>query len=336
MHQYVCVHRITTIIPITEVSTYLILKYRERFADIHLPFVNFEKFDALTNKFSLFQTAQKLNITIPTTYFVREYSDLKKIYPKLTFPVVLKPYRSRIPSNGKWIQTSVHYGSSIPEIEETVAKYVYLNQHPFLLQEYIHGQGQGLFALYNQSQPVIFFAHRRLREKPPWGGVSVLSESMPLDPDLCAMGRRILDDAQWHGVAMVEFKVSHDGKPYLMEVNARFWGSLQLAVDAGVDFPWLLYQLAEGKPMDPITDYVVGMKNRWLLGDCSALYTLLIRHNTEPYVSYKHKWRSLLHFLNFFQRNTRYEINRWHDLAPFFFELKHYARRKAKWSHSPT
>ena len=87
------------------------------------------------------------------------------------------------------------------------------------------------------ARPVAFFAHKRLRERPPWGGVSVLSESAEPDPRLKALARQLLDDACWHGVAMVEFKVAPDGTPYLMEINTRFWGSLQLAIDAGVDFP---------------------------------------------------------------------------------------------------
>ena len=40
---------------------------------------------------------------------------------------------------------------------------------------------------------------------------------------------------------MVEFKLdARDGVAKLMEINGRFWGSLQLAVDAGVDFPAIL------------------------------------------------------------------------------------------------
>ena len=50
--------------------------------------------------------------------------------------------------------------------------------------------------------------------------------------------QELLDELNWHGVAMVEFKVTEDGTPYLMEINTRFWGSLQLAIDAGVDFPY--------------------------------------------------------------------------------------------------
>jgi predicted ATP-grasp superfamily ATP-dependent carboligase len=59
----------------------------------------------------------------------------------------------------------------------------------------------------------------------------------------------LLGQFDWQGVAMVEFKVeANTGTPYLLEVNGRFWGSLQLAIDAGVDFPALLVDAATGKP----------------------------------------------------------------------------------------
>src|SRR5205085_6819270 len=98
-----------------------------------------------------------------------------------------------------------------------------------------------VFALFDRGALVADFAHRRLREKPPAGGASVLSESAPVDPCLREQVVRLLGSIGWHGVAMVEYK--HDlrsGATVLMEVNGRFWGSLQLAVDAGVDFPFLL------------------------------------------------------------------------------------------------
>ena len=44
---------------------------------------------------------------------------------------------------------------------------------------------------------------------------------------------RLLKSVNWSGVAMVEFKVDEaTGRPYLMEINGRFWGPLQLAIDA--------------------------------------------------------------------------------------------------------
>jgi len=36
---------------------------------------------------------------------------------------------------------------------------------------------------------------------------------------------RVAQSADWHGIAMVEFKIARQSQiPYLMEVNGRFWG----------------------------------------------------------------------------------------------------------------
>ena len=62
-----------------------------------------------------------------------------------------------------------------------------------------------------------------------------------------------------------------------MEVNGRFWGSLQLALDAGLNFPYLLYQLAAGEaPELPPNGYRIGVKSRWLLGDVDNLIARLL------------------------------------------------------------
>jgi len=319
---------IATILPISDMTTHLLLKNRDKLLGINIPYVDFEKYEALTDKMALCQLANKLKINIPKTYFINASDDLNNLYSELQFPMVLKPYRSRVLLEGTWTNTSVKYATSAQHLKSLVKEYPYFNRCPFLLQEYIRGRGQGLFALYNHAQPIVFFSHQRLREKPPSGGVSVLSESIPLDPQLYNMGRRLLDYMQWHGVAMIEFKVAQDGTPYLMEVNARFWGSLQLAIDAGVDFPWLLYKLSVGQSLDNVSNYTVGVRSRWLLGDFIALVMLLSNRNSAPHMRYRDKCRVLFQFMNFFQHQTRYDINRWDDFLPSFFELKQYLSRK--------
>jgi protein-tyrosine-phosphatase len=71
---------------------------------------------------------------------------------------------------------------------------------------------------------------------------------------------------------MVEFLVTPDGRHYLMEINPRLWGSLALAIDAGVDFPWGLFLMATGQPLPPQPDYrapyytrALAQDSRWIL-----------------------------------------------------------------------
>jgi predicted ATP-grasp superfamily ATP-dependent carboligase len=317
-----CARRgVSVIFPMTEISTLTVLKYREQLPGLQLPFVDFSTFEALSDKWKLLELAKQLNVSIPETHFVSDSGALEDIVPQLKFPAVLKPYRSMIYSSGRWIASCVQYANSARELREVVKRHEYFNQHPFLIQEFISGQGQGIFALYDHGKPLAFFAHRRLREKPPSGGVSVLSESIALDPVQREMAHSILSHAGWHGVAMVEFKISADGTPYLIEVNGRFWGSLQLAIDAGVDFPWLLYQLATGARVDAVSSYAVGVKWRWLLGDFTRLCQVLVGRGASASSAAPGKVETLRQFFSSFEETRHAQTKLRDDIKPFLLEF---------------
>ena len=66
----------------------------------------------------------------------------------------------------------------------------------------------------------------------------------------------------WEGVAMVEYRWDQEtDKFFLMEMNLRFWGSLHLALYAGVDFPRMLadaflFNQVSDKIIEPSRDVV--------------------------------------------------------------------------------
>lgn len=65
---------------------------------------------------------------------------------------------------------------------------------------------------------------------------------------------------------MVEFKADpRDGRPKLLEVNPRFWGSLHHAILSGVDFPHLLCRMAIEGDVPPVKGYRVGLRSRSVL-----------------------------------------------------------------------
>src|SRR6202000_289676 len=101
----------------------------------------------------------------------------------------------------------------------------------------------GFFGLGRRGRVVAYFMHRRLHEVPPSGGPSAMAMSWR-DPRLMDLGERFFAATEWHGPAMVEFKrARRDGQYYLIEVNPKFWGSLDLSIASGVDFPLLLHWL---------------------------------------------------------------------------------------------
>ena len=144
---------------------------------------------------------------------------------------------------------------------------------------------------------------------------------------LGAAVRKLVAAVGWHGVAMFEFKLDDEGRYCLMEVNGRFWGSLQLAIDAGVDFPRLLWAMSQGRTSGPHElGYRVGLRERWWLGDLDHLY-LRLRHDS----GLRARWQALRVFLAGGGPQVINEVRRPDDAAPFWFELRSWLRR---WSRS--
>lgn len=313
---------IDIVLPMTELTTTLLLLHRDAFPNTVIPFPDLQTVESLDNKCSLMRAAESHNIAIPQTWYEDNPDKLNVNLDELAYPVVLKPGKSWLFYRNRWARAGVQFAKNSSEAKDIINSYWAFKAHPFMIQNNVDGYGAGIFAIYDHGKPLAFFAHRRLREKPPSGGVSVLSESIAINPELKTATQTLLNKANWHGVAMVEFKIASDGTPYLMEINTRFWGSLQLAIDAGVNFPFMLYQLACGKHPESVADYKTGIKLRWLLGDLDNLYLTL----RDKHISYKNKFTSLISFITPSLFSTRHEVNRIKDLKPFWHEIRQYIR----------
>ncbi len=313
------------IFPCTEISSQLLLMNPEVTSHCKIPFASYETVMSLTNKGQLMKLANRVGVKTPSSAHFTSALDvnLEKIS---RYPIVIKPVLSQLWKKDHWQHTVVKIAHSKTELDTILKQTRWLQDSPFMLQEFVEGYGAGIFAIYNRGKPIAFFQHQRLREKPPQGGVSVLSKSAPLDPFLLKNAKTLLDKVKWHGVAMVEFRIATDGTPYLMEVNTRFWGSLQLAIDAGVDFPKLLYRITFGKKVSGDVQYNQKTKLRWLLGDFDSLYLVLKSSN----YTLKEKINRIVQFLTPDFKNTRHQVARRGDWRPGIEELKQYFKSLSK------
>ena len=316
------------VIPVTDVTTHIVARRQDglgRHTAVAAP--PFEAFDFVSDKGRLLQHAVRRGVPIPRTIYVGGGADVKRILSRVEYPAVVKPCRSRVSTDLGWRSTSVHYAACETDLLDLYERIDYLSSHPSLIQERVRGLGTGVFVLCDRGRLLTAFAHRRLREKPPSGGVSVLCESIALDPRLREEAIRLLEPIGWHGVAMVEYKESSRiGRPVLIEVNGRFWGSLQLAVDAGVDFPYLCYQLAQREALDLPSDYAVGVKSRWLLGDLDHLLIRLFGRARDLPPPASSRLRAFVEFLNRPDRGSRQDVFRRDDPRPMVHELWQYVR----------
>ena len=315
-------NRVILLIPVTDISMYTVLKNIKEFPSyLGIPFASFEKYQLASNKIWLIKKAMELNIPVPASIFIDDKST--EIPCELNYPVVLKPVSSMIQTEDELLRTSVMIVNNRTE-HEYILKKSNITRYPYMMQEKVQGEGIGVFTLFWEGKPLAIFNHRRIREKPPWGGVSVVSESREPEMKAQEYAIKILTELRWHGPAMVEFKWDvNQSIPILMEINARFWGSLQLAIDSGVDFPFILYQLWTGEPISPVTSYKHS-RLRWLLGDIDNLFIALKTDKTKLPKEYHNKSKVIYEFIMEFIIKSKDEILRIDDMKPFYLELKQY------------
>lgn len=229
---------------------------------------------------------ERLGVPVPPTRSVAAGDDAIAAASELGFPVVVKPTVSRELLGDRTIGSyEVSYAADASQLGDRLRG---IAGAPVLLQRWLPGIGLGVELLMDRGRPLAAFQHRRIREVPPTGGASSLRESVDLDPDLYDNAVRMLGEIGWTGLAMVEFRRGEDGIGHLMEINGRVWGSLPLAVRAGMDFPGRLADmLLDGPPPEgtPIaTDYRRGLLARNLRLDVGWIVAVMLGRRRYPYL----------------------------------------------------
>ena len=250
MLEYLKNNKIDVLLPICYLATTTISKYQDEFRKYtKLPVAGEDSIRIACNKDKTMEFAEKLGVKIPKIY--------KRVEEIKVFPVVVKGIRE---------SGNVRYVNSAEELSV-------IKTDECILQEYVPGEGYGFFSLFNMGEARAIFMHKRIREYPITGGPSTAAESV-YDNELKDTGLKLLKALNWHGIAMVEFKKDiKDGTFKLMEINPKFWGSLDLAIAAGVDFPYLAVKMAAEGDVVPVFNYDVGVKYRWPFPD-DALHAL--------------------------------------------------------------
>jgi predicted ATP-grasp superfamily ATP-dependent carboligase len=317
------------LLPMTDLTMQLVGEIRESIcSSVAVPIPGIDQIRLVQDKRAMFQHAERIGIACPDTIGVESFEALEGVAAKVKYPAVIKPRSSWFYRDGRYVSGNVSYARTPGEM---IAQYRSLHAKipDPLVQERIIGEGRGVFLLMWNGEVKAAFCHRRVREKPPWGGVSVYSESMPFDESLFQKSARLLKSIGWQGVAMVEYKIDEkDNQPKFMEVNGRFWGSLQLAVSAGINFPLLLYHLATGVNVQPQYKYRTGVKCRWLLGDLDHLWIRL--RYPSPFNGHTPDLFSQIRacgaFLKFYEPRLHYDVFQISDPGPGWYECKKYIR----------
>ncbi|WP_274426931.1 carboxylate--amine ligase [Chelativorans sp. YIM 93263] len=263
------------IVPMCERSLLPLVKYEDLFEPGQIAHPGRQALAAFIDKAETKSLALACNVPVAPGRLLRTSDNADNLIDEFDLPIVIKntasyrieslDYRSKVSIARKPEQLSAALADLDPA-------------EPHLVEGYFppsgKGQGVGVSVLASKGTVLIAFQHARLLE-PAGGGGSSIRISEQLDPQLLEACRSLAQRTVLNGVAMFEFRRDRvTGEAILVEVNPRFWGSLPLAIFAGVDFPCMLYEmLVKGKqPKQP--DYRIGCQAQNLV---NSVYDHLFR-----------------------------------------------------------
>jgi predicted ATP-grasp superfamily ATP-dependent carboligase len=323
MIRYVARNHFEALFSMGDLTLWPISKWRgefERHVKLALP--AHSSVEQSFNKLHTIQLAKKIAVPVPETFWIRNVDQLRSISARMHYPAVIKPRFSWF-----WISDKTTSEFNLrPEYANTagelVCKYMAIHEKsPFpLIQEYVPGSNYSVAVLCKDSRVKASCFIKVYRADPVMGGNSTYRETIEPDMRMMHSVSKLMEALDWNGLAEIEFRLDkRDSTPKLMEINARCWGSMQTAIEAGIDFPNLLYKLVTEGSVQDSNNYKIGVKSRWLSGDIRRL----IRVFKGDYFANKQmsisKLQELRSFMNF-ERET-YDGLFWEDIIPFLYSF---------------
>ena len=229
---------------------------RRRFAPVcGLCIPTAEQLDAFNSKAEVARLGNKLGLPIPQAFFAQEGEPVEEFAARLPLPCVVKP----LCGEKLGLTAALRY-AIVRTPEEAAQSYQHfftLAGEPPLVQEYLSGGGLGCSVLADHGRVIASICHRRVREYPISGGPSACCDCVDR-PDLVSIASALVAETGYTGLAMFEFKEGADGKPCLLEINPRVWGTFPLTRASHSQIPLLWCTLAwnqgnpaQAKPLPP-------------------------------------------------------------------------------------
>jgi len=233
-------HNIDLVMPIWEIGVKALTNHRSKVIGDRtvclLPSV--ANFDMADNKWLLMKVLDFNNIPHPKSVSLEDLNQFDKT-DQLAFPILIKPLHGFGGGHG------IRKFNNRKELDD----YFITNQfrHPYIAQELIEGNDVGCSVLCKHGEILAFTMQKGNllddRKFAPPAGIDLFFDQVIYDNM-----EKLLKSLNWSGVANIDMRYDkEDGTYKVLEINARYWGSTEASIIAGVNFPFLHVQASMGK-----------------------------------------------------------------------------------------
>ncbi|MFC7135549.1 carboxylate--amine ligase [Halobaculum litoreum] len=267
---------VRTVIPVRPEDCYVLSRYEAEFSEhVSLVVPTMPQLERVHDRLLLAAAAEAAGVPVPETRRLADADDWSdKLLIKSRYNVLTDAYLEELgPSDMDVVKNICHVGNGVTPDAEGIRTTM---RHDPIVQEFVETDGEFMFTgLYDRGEPLATFQHRQIRGNSYTGGGGVYRRSIS-DPELESVGRKLLAELDWHGLACIEYMRDADtGEYVLTEINPRMWQSLPSTVAAGADYPWYYWLAATGRADEIDPDYDLGVGTHMLHGELGYLISVL-------------------------------------------------------------
>lgn len=272
------------------------------------------------DKWELIKLCERLGVPHAASFVPESMGQLKDRARSMIYPAVVK---TRLGNAGKGVVFVSSAEGLATEFQDVIGRFSIPDDRWPMVQEFLGSDVSGVCMIYDRGKMVAASVEQYIRCKERNRFSTSVYRRSAHDSRAVEDCRKVADALGWHGV--IHFDLIRDPKTgigKITEVNPRFWGGLSVALAAGVDFPYMLYELAlTGKISRPSATFQDGVYARWVLGDLIATLNLI-----KGKAPLSDKLRELAEIVLTPLRGTTDDL-RLSDPLPFLMEIYDYFLR---------
>ena len=206
-----------------------------------------EQLALFNDKAAVAALAARHGVAVPQSYEKEADEEADAFFARAALPCVVKPICGE--QFGLHAEARYRIARTKDDLQSAFAHFSGLTHEAPVVQEFLPGRGLGCSVLCRAGEIVCAIAHRRVREYPVTGGPSSCCQVIDPAP-LLPLVTPLVRETTYTGLAMFEFKEDSAGKPHLLEINPRVWGTYPLTRASGSNFAlcWLALSLGQSAP----------------------------------------------------------------------------------------
>ena len=233
----VITHHISVIIPIAEDEIRFFINNSHRLPSSVkvIPLPNINDFETAIDKHKLSVFLNQHNLPHPNFQYFNSLERYFKNKFTLNFPILIKPLHEK-------------GGDGITKFYIKAKLDKYLKKHSdiedFFIQEYIEGYDIDCSVLCKDGNVLVHTI-----QKGNLSGHNAFAPQLGFEflknEAVLSVIKQLMQQLNWSGVAHIDLRYDSNTCDYkIIEINARFWGSVEGSKFAGINFPDLAIQLA--------------------------------------------------------------------------------------------